>query len=99
MTPPNLTYVGRNLLFNLEDNQTVEVRTGRYVEGKDTPDWSSWRKESLHIQKRPNGEIACLSLKNCDWAEYDAHSYEPPHKYHPYGVFLVEDYYMELRLI
>lgn len=95
---PDLTYVGHNLLSHLEHDQEVEVRTGRYVQGKDEPDWSDWRKERLHIQRRPNGEIACLSLQGSDWAEYDCHCYEEPHSMHPYGVFLVEDYYMEIKL-
>lgn len=91
-------YKNKEILNHLKDGMIVQVRTGHPKRGLYHPDWSEWFDVELYVQDNFRGEIAGIALKNYEWAEYDADCYFEPNENHPYGLFLIEDYYMELRL-
>lgn len=86
-------------LSKLKHNLVVEARLGLYIPNKTEPEWEDWKDYTLFIQNRTNGEIATLALQErLEWAEYSCESFCEPSKHHPDGVFLVEEYYLEIKL-
>jgi hypothetical protein len=92
-------------LSELQNDQVVCARWGRYVEGRDTPKWGSWTDVRLYVQRvRPQtqargqaGAIAVLTIRRLDgtplnWAEYGPEDFDPH-----YNVFESEGYYLEVE--
>lgn len=92
-------FKGKELLDHLYHGQTVLARRGMYVSNKTSPEWSDWEEQELHIQLDIHGNIGVLALKNVEWAEYCYRTYGEPNEYHETGVFIVEEYYLEIKLI
>ena len=84
-------------LDSLQHDDKVIARTGRYVDGLLKPDWSDWTEFEIHVERRANGEISTLALKNFEWAEYGCESYNFPSEFHPFGCFEAEGYYLEIK--
>jgi hypothetical protein len=92
---------------DLKDGQVVRARWGRA--GKEDVDWGSWRDVELYVQmfvnkKTKEPEICAVALRNWTWAEYGPRDFiEAKDAYQngvrgaPNGVFLVEDYYLEIE--
>ncbi len=82
-------------IADLKDGQVVRARVGRA--GRESVEWQEWKDYFLYVQRNKKGEIVIITLHRSGWAEYSPDDYEPPTGYHPYGVFLAEDYYMEIE--
>lgn len=96
-------------LSELQSQQTVKYRTGRDVGGDSIePGWSEWKQGVLYIHRRDTdlpkkyrrGKVDSdkwkagyiLTLAVPDWgAEYSQHDYCGK------GVFLAEDWYLEIE--
>lgn len=89
-------------LADLKDGQTLTVRYGRA--GEHAPNWGPWHDSKIFLRRRetplpkrlhnrsnaPNvGDILTLTLDS--WAEYGQGDYCGD------GVFVVEDYYLEIK--
>lgn len=77
-------------LEDLQDGQEVHVRTARYREGTDGPEWSGWEKAALRVQ-RHKGKVVALTLRDRSWAEYTPADFSVH-----YMTFEAEGYYMEI---
>ncbi len=71
------------------DGVRALVRTGRA--GRDAVEWSEPFESALHLQRDGTGRTCVLALREADFAEFDPRrSEEAP------GLFVTEDYYLEL---
>ncbi len=85
----------------LQDRQTVRARWGRA--GEEDVNWGPWQDATLYVQ-RFQGQVACVGLRNVPWAEYGPRdfveakdAYQGGERGAPNGLFLVEDYYLEVE--
>ncbi len=71
------------------DGVRALVRTGRA--GRDAVEWSEPFESALYLQRDAAGRVCVLALRDANFAEFDPrHSEESP------GLFVIEDYYLEL---
>jgi hypothetical protein len=73
---------------DLQDGQLVRARWGRA--GEEDVDWGPWKDVHLRVQ-RHRDRIVGISLVGVGWAEYGPGDFDKRS-----GVFLVEDYYLEI---
>jgi len=79
---------------DLQHGQVVRARWGRA--GENAPNWCEWTDVSLHVQ-RHQGCVTLVALQRVDWAEATPRDFCPPDEFSPNGMFLVEDYYLEIE--
>lgn len=77
-------------LDQLVHGQKYTVRCGR--QGDENVKWEPWQELALHIQREKTGKVAIIALVGKNWAEYGPDNYETRH-----GLFLVEDYYLQIK--
>lgn len=82
-------------LADLHDNQTVTYRLGRA--GLSRVEWQPWTVGTLYVVRRsvafrhhPKNEIITLTVRGAGWAEYGERDFFE-------GVFMAEDYYLEIK--
>lgn len=66
----------------------MNVRWGRA--GREDVDWSPWRLEKLYVYRHVDGKVVLVTLADHNWAEYSPSQLEN-------GVFIAEDYYMQIE--
>ncbi len=88
-----------HLLAKLIHNQKLKVRLGRYVEGLLEPNFNEWVEVSIHLERDSRKRVSVLALKEREWAEYSYNDYIEPTDKNKNGLFLTEDYYMEIAFI
>jgi hypothetical protein len=75
---------------DLQNGQVVRARKGR--PGRENVCWEPWHDVQLYVQRTSGGEICVITFADGSWAEYDPQDFDPT-----YGIFLVEDYYLEIQ--
>lgn len=77
-------------LQDLKNGQKVRLRTGR--PGSEDVVWGDWTERELYVLNDKLGRPAVLALKDVNWVEY-----APAYDYCGGGVFLCEDYYLQIE--
>lgn len=95
-------------ISELQHGQVVTYRLGRG--GRTGVDWEPWQEGPLHVVRRQKdikhgktfyraGDIMGICPQNGATAEFreEIGGYSRPDEHHPFGVFVAEDYYMEIE--
>lgn len=87
-------------LSELQDNQKVEYKAYRAADDKPS-DWQTGYlyliRRNRTIRQHSAGDILTIAIRDIVCAEYGEQDYFPPSKFEPSGVFLVEDWYLEIN--
>lgn len=78
----------------LQDGQVVRARWGRA--GEEDVNWGPWKDVPLYIQRHKD-RVTCIALKDINWAEYGPDDFNPDYANPKFGVFLAEDYYLQIE--
>lgn len=73
-------------IAELQDGQVVRARWGRA--GDEDVNWGEWTDAKLTVQRHKE-RVCLITLKGVNWAEYGPEDFNN-------GVFLAEDYYLQI---